>query len=342
MSTGRVAGDLRAILDMADRLEARAVDLADADLVGGEAMVNLAPVASMSDWERRNELAGDELIQFEDPDELWSSFQMLRFWSEQWRTDLGQDHEDPLWRPSLRTEAGFLRNPDVLAWAWDNEPHFDDFAADVERARRKLEDVLREGERAERLRVTCPDCAKDAAQDDENGALSDEQGLDGESHQCDSERPSDRRTAPRLIARYGATHAADRWKCPRCKHQFDRDAVRRAQASQMRTAGIAQRWITVADATSILRQQGGWRERTIHAWANDRTEVSAKVEHGVRLVWWPDMWRLHLLHRLDVNEAKRKAEERERRKADCVRRHGSDCWVFGRGCSESLARMTAV
>lgn len=320
------SSDLRAIIDMAHRLEARAVDLAGAEIPGGEAIVNLADVADMNTWGRRNELAADDLAQYEDPDELWSSFQMLRFWSEQWRTDLGMDYDDPRWRPSLVSEAEFLRNSDVLAWAWDNEPHYDDFAADVARARTKLEDVVREGQRAERLRVTCPDCA----QTHRNGDESDEQAEDGE-------RTAERRTAPRLVAVYGSNPNADRWKCPVCKHKFDHDAVQRARTSQMRQAGIAQRWIAVADAVSILRRQGGWREKTIRAWANDRTEVSATTRGTVRMVWWPDMWRLHLLHQLDVREARRKELDRAQRKAWCAVVHGEDCWRHGRGCSELLA-----
>lgn len=343
MTTTDVSRNLAAILDMAARLEARAIDRAgDHDIVGGEAMVNLAGVANLADWARRNDLADDALLAYEDPDELWSPFQTLAFWSEQWRTELGMDHDDPRWRPSIATEAGFLRNPDVLAWAWDNELHWDDFAADVATARTKLEAVLIEGERADRLRVVCPDCTKSIAEDAQNAALSDEQGLDGESHQCDSERPAERRTAPRLIAVYGTTRDADRWKCPACRHRFTAEDVRRASASQMRAAGVAERWLPLADAISIIRRHGDWREKTIRSWAADDTEVSTKVERGVRMVWWPDMWRRHLLHRWEVNEARRAEEERAQRRAACARNHGADCWVHRRGCSRILARAGAV
>lgn len=336
MST-KVAADLRAIIDMAARLEARAIDCADDEIPGGEATVNLAPVARPGDWARRNELAGDALAGYEDPDEFWSSYQTLRFWSEQWRIDLDMDHDDPRWQPTLVSEAEFLRNPDVLGWALDNEVHFDDFAADVGRARTKLENVLREGERAERLRVTCPDCAQPHV----DGGESDEQAGDGESPQCDSERPAERRTAPRLIAVYGDNEHGDRWKCPTCKHKFDADQVRRAQTAQMRRAGIAQRWITFADALAILRRQG-WREATVRGWAHDATEVSATVRNGVAHYWWPDLWRRHLLHRWEVNEDRKRAEDLERRKAECAKHHGPDCWIHRRGCGRVLAKATVV
>lgn len=340
----RVSANLRAIADMAQRLEERAIDRADDhDLPGGEAMVNLAPVADMSVWERRNELAGDALVAFEDPDEMWSSFQLLRFWSEQWRVELDMDHDDPRWRPSLASEAAFLRNPDVLSWAWDTEPHFASFVDDVQQARSRLEAVLMEGERADKLRVRCPDCTREAAQEAENAALSAEQVSGGESHQCDSERPAEPRTAPRLIAVYGPNKDADRWKCPTCKHKFTAAEVRRARASQMRLAGDAERWITVPDAVSILRKQGGWRESTIRAWANDAAEVSATVDDlGTRLVWWPDMWRLHSIQLWQSNENRRKAADLRARKAACRDAHGEDCWTRGRGCSQMLAPSRAV
>ncbi len=288
MSTLKVATNLRAIGDMAQRLEARAMDLANSPLMpGGDAMVNLAHVASLDTWLRRNDLSGDELAAGEDPDELWSPFQLLAFWSESWRTELGRDYDDPSWRPTIATEAAFLANVDVLAWAWDNEPHFEEFAADVATAKSRLEAILREGERADRIRVVCPDC--------ESGK--------------------------RLVVRYGATEDRDRWKCPACKHIFDADAVRRAWESQMRSAD-SQRWVPLADAVSILRGQG-WREETIRGWAKC---ADTKPGTGGLQVWWPDMWRAHLTHRQERDNAKREALDRARRKTACQRDHGEGCW----------------
>lgn len=339
MSITKVSTDLRAIIDMAERLEARAIDEATrgdrlgSGPLGGEAMVNLASVADMSAWLRRNDLAGDALVSYEDPDELWSSFQTLRFWSEQWRVDLDMDYDDPTWRPSLRSEAAFLRTPDVLNWAWDTEPHWDEFAADVATARRKLEDVLKEGDRVTLSRVACPDCTKRIAQDAQGGSPDDEQGFDGELHRWDSERPADRRTAPRLIAVYGDSDDEDRWKCPECRHRFTAAEVHDAGVAQKRAAGHTQRWLPLADAISILRKEGGWREKTIRTWANNTTEVSSEIRNGIRYVLWPDMWRCHLLHRWLIDERNRMVQERRQHRADCEREHGPDCWVHRRGCS---------
>jgi hypothetical protein len=92
--------------------------------------------------------AGDYDTSSEDPDDLWPAVQVLAFWSEDYRRQLHMDHDG--WRPTLVTEAKFLRNTDVAEWIWNNELHWDDYAADVARAKAKLENVLVEGERAER------------------------------------------------------------------------------------------------------------------------------------------------------------------------------------------------
>lgn len=303
----KVAQDLRAIVGMIARLETRVLDLANSALMpGGEAMVNLAGVADMGTWVRRDELASGDLAPYEDPDELWSPFQMLAFWSEGWRVELGQDYDDPAWRPTIATEAAFLRNHDVLTWAWDNEVHWDDFAADMATAKSRMESILLEGERAERIRVVCPDC--DAGK--------------------------------RLIIRYGASEDEDVWKCPACRHSFDADDVHRAYAKQLRGAGAA-RWVSLTDAIDVLRREGGWRSTTIRAWASSET-VETERRGGTRLVWWPDIWRAHLAHRRLRDVTRRKMLDLAQRKAYCGAAHGPDCWIRGRGCSEVNAEMTLV
>jgi hypothetical protein len=315
MSILKVSTNLRSIANMADRLSARALDLANSPLMpGGDAMVNLAHVADIDTWARRNDLSADALANYEDPDELWSPFQTLRYWSEQWREALNMDYfDDPRWRPTLRTETAFLANPDVLAWAWDHEVHYEAFASDVNLACTKLETLLHCGERPDRIRVVCPDC--------ESGK--------------------------RLIIRYGATEDEDQWKCPACKHRFDADAVQRAYAKQLRHASGA-RWVRLADAVSIMRKQG-WRDETIRGWVDgDRVEV-ATDDIWVMYVWWPDMWRAHLAHRQARDVAKAIANDRALRKAYCEEHHAPECWEEGhqgkpgqRGCAGITIESTAV
>lgn len=356
MSTVKVSINLRAILNMTDRLEARALDLANSPIMpGGDAMVNLAHVANFETWARRNDLSADELANYEDPDELWSPFQILRFWSEQWRVIFAMDYEDPAWRPTLRTEAAFLINADVLTWAWDHEVHFDDFAADVRSARARLEGILREGERPDRIRVVCPDC-------DSGKRLiiryAKAKVVGHACRCCGAYRPASADPLPRCpnlwcwsvappIEVTASDERDDTWKCPACKHRFDAAAVRRAHAKQLRSEGAA-RWVRLADAVSILRKQG-WRDDTIRDWADGEQVEVATDDTGSLFVWWPDIWRRHLAHRQERDNAKREMDERAARKAVCAEEHGEDCWADGhqgkpgqRGCARSLDRMTAV
>lgn len=264
MTTTAVAVDLRAIRGMAARLEARAVDLAGGDLPGGDATVNLAGVADLAIWRRRTELREEagtyDVGTYEDPDELWPPLQMLAFWSEAWRIELGHDHDDPRWRPTLASEAAFLANADVLEWAWNNEPHFDDFARDVATARRKLEVILRDGEQVDRVQVTC------------DGAM-------GEPHE-----------PRRLMLVYGRTPEDDRWKCPACRYRYDADAFNRLRAVQSNAA----RYIPLADAVRIL-DGFGVPEGRVRKWAEVDAEAGAWCEVDTRRVmtWWPAMWRRH-------------------------------------------------
>lgn len=149
----RVAQDLRAIIEeLYPRLREQAIHDANSRLMpGGAAMVALGDVANLEAWENRQQAserwgraytsAADE-----DPDEAWSAYQLLEFWSEQWRREHGAEYDG--YRTTIHTEANFIRS--MLDWAWGNEPAWDDFAADVRRARHRLEDVLSAGERAER------------------------------------------------------------------------------------------------------------------------------------------------------------------------------------------------
>lgn len=155
-----VAGDLRAVVAMHERLLAEAVHSANDPLMpGGKSMVELGPVANLETWanlidglERRwldyYGLPGEDMPNWaENEDDTWEPpLQTLLFWSESWRHERGYPLEGR--RPTIATEASFLRHS--VEWAWDHEPHFEDFAKDVAAARRCVEDTLHEGDRAER------------------------------------------------------------------------------------------------------------------------------------------------------------------------------------------------
>lgn len=258
----KVARDLTEIVDMHERLAAQAEHQASHPLMpGGPAMVALGNVANIEAWENRHQATeryrkAYTSVEDEDPDDAWSPFQLLEFWSEAWRREKGAEYDT---RPTITTEANFIRW--ALDWAWENEPAWDDFAADVRRARVRLENILSDGKRAERSRIVCD--------------------------QCEAQ--------PRLIVLRGSADdcSDDWWKCPGCKRRFDSDDVRRAHAKQLRSEG-AQRWVHQADAIGTLKAQGR-PERTVRAWlAEGEGEAYCDpVTHQV-WVWWPDLWRKHL------------------------------------------------
>lgn len=157
----KVARDLREIERMHAALFDRAVDMSRSrDLPGGDAMAALGNVGSPGEWAEL--LAAEELYHLsmcaktdhrqcryafvdEDDEEHEPPLQTLLFWSEAWRAEHGYELGR---RPTIRSEVNFIRG--VLDWAWDNEVHFDDFAADVRKVRSRLENLLRQGIRSER------------------------------------------------------------------------------------------------------------------------------------------------------------------------------------------------
>lgn len=260
--TARVARDLTEIAELHARLASQAEHQASHSLMpGGHAMVALGNVANLEAWENLNDATeryqrAYTSAEDEDPDDAWSPFQILVFWSEQWRREHGAEYDT---RPTILTEANFIRW--ALEWAWDNEPGWDDFAKDINRARVRLEDIVHAGKRVELSRIVCPDCE----------------------------------SKPRLIVIRGSEEdgSDDRWKCHLCRARLDPEAASRAHAKMLRSEG-AERWVHQADAIATLRTQGR-PERTIRAWLADGegNGYCDAVTHQV-WVWWPDLWHKHL------------------------------------------------
>lgn len=310
----KVARNLRAILDMAPLLTERGIDLSDDhNMPGGDALAALAPVALPSAWERRAELterawmdkhataealgtrvAADDKTRptFDEDDDLEPPLQALLFWSEDWRHQLGMDYGQD---PTLTSEANFLANADVIAWAIDHDPRFDHFVQSIADTRTRIETIVREGVQETRSRVVCDKCER----------------------------------GKRLVLVHGKGTRPDRWKCPACKARFDDDALRRAHARQMRAQGAA-RWVDRTEAIGVLRAQG-WQERTIRRWLTNDPDLVTRVYDtaGRVAVWWPDMWRKHLIETQARADRKRIAAERKARRDACKKDHGDDCWERG-------------
>lgn len=150
----KAARALTAILNLSGELREQAVNDANAQedrhsLPGGKAMIALAHVANQEAWTNRYMAAehfGRDAAYIEVEDDSWEPpLQTLCFWSEQWRAETGMEYDTV---PTLETEAKWLKYN--LDWAWSNELHFEDFLRDLAKARVRMENMLQEGERAER------------------------------------------------------------------------------------------------------------------------------------------------------------------------------------------------
>jgi hypothetical protein len=262
----KVARDLTEILQLHDALLTQAVHSANAlvdnhSLPGGRAMIELANVANVEAW-TNHQIATERYgraytsAEDEDPDDAWPAFQLIEFWSEQWRAEHGAEYGQ---RTTIASEANFLRYS--LNWAWDHEPHFDEFAADIRRARVRLEDIVYAGSRPQRTRIVCNKCE----------------------------------AAPRLLILHGVEDdlSDDRWKCPACKNFFDVGALREAHAAMLKSQG-AERWLHQRDAIDLLKSQDR-PERTVRQWLTDGVgdAYCDPVTHEV-WVWWPALWSKHL------------------------------------------------
>jgi len=262
----KVARDLTEIVNLADNLETQAIHKANDRLMpGGLATVDLAGVANLEAWGyqvdtamRLAYLIGDEPTELDDEDGWEPPLQTLCFWSEQWRREHGNEYG---LRPTIASEANYIRY--LLAWAYDNELGWDDFVADINAARTRLENVLHAGRRTERTRVPCANAT------------------------CERQ--------PRLVKTYDkdASGDLDGYRCPFCKMRYTQSDYERAHARQLRSEK-AERFVETADAIGTLRALGR-PERTIRKWFTN-CEVLAycdPVTHE-QLCWWPDLWTLHL------------------------------------------------
>lgn len=158
--TVKVAQDLREIEILCRQLIVQAVRRAGhPDMPGGAAMVMLAHVGDPDAYQRRVDEAerawwddpdaslDDRPPSYEDEDPDWEPpLQTLLSWSEAWRLERNAPLDGR--RPTVKSEAGFLRVS--LAWAYDHELHWSDFAADIRQARARIENELYAGIRDER------------------------------------------------------------------------------------------------------------------------------------------------------------------------------------------------
>lgn len=266
----KVARDLTEIENLACHLEAQALARANdrGYLPGGDAMVALVRVADLDEWgeliasaelrhyagcdkvdHRDCTVHGAEHVEDEDDQHAEDPLRTLLFWTDAWRSDHGYPLEGR--RPTLSTEASFIRH--MLNWAWDNEMKWDDFARDVNRTRRRLENILHAGRRTERSGVNCIEDA------------------------CERK--------PRLIKVYQRTAVEDHYKCPSCKARYTPQRYRLAKAELLNSQG-AERHVKAQDARDAIgRSSRTWRKWLRYWYVRSyRDPLTGQV-----WVWWPDV-----------------------------------------------------
>lgn len=263
----KVARDMSEILELKWMIRYKAIHSANdrSYLPGGDAMMRLAPTSNLEAWENKiqsgeaGRLPYPEHVADEGDDDDQPELRNILFWSEQWRVEHNLESDR---RPTLESEIGFLRQ--ILNWIWENEPHFNDFAKDINKCRVGLENHLYAGNRVERTRVPCnnPGCER----------------------------------RPRLIKLYGDRATEDRYKCPCCKKRYDQGDYEDAYAEQLRSEG-ARRFVKKVDAVSTLKAQGR-SEHTVRNWF-EACLVTAYCDLRTRQVfaWWPEIWHLHTITR---------------------------------------------
>jgi hypothetical protein len=262
----KVARDLTALIDYDEQLLTQAIHNANTQveghsLPGGDAMVALAPVASIVRWHQRvaqaehdwmtaravelpnypGLLVADSRERPEwgaDEEERWEPpLQTVRFWSDHYRNVKQQDWDHV---PTLVTEAKFLKFH--LDWILTHEPNADRFASDIAAARKRIEDLLSAGERSER-------------------------GVPCMYEECKGVRLV-RRLVPSRSKDGEKVWVQTDWYCPRCKRKWDEEtywrnvnaANERAQTEEI--AGAT--WCSVEYAARKVQRP----VKTIRTWVN--------------------------------------------------------------------------
>lgn len=251
----KVARDLREMENLYQALLVQAIHHARAridgtSLPGGEAMVALGPVGSPEQWQEW--VTSDEYHHFavcpkldhtrchfaervDDEDGIEPPLQTLLFWSEQWRIEHGYPLES---RPTITSEVRFLRW--ALEWAWRSLPEWADFERDVEDARKRLENLLMAGERAERGAPCLYETCKGARL---VRKLVPKRGKDGEK-----------------------TWDFSDWHCPKCKRSWDN----KRYAAMVTAAHEAAKFEDIAGetwcTTDYAARQVQRSESTIRQW----------------------------------------------------------------------------
>lgn len=266
-----IARDLRAIGELYIDLhwQVRA-STNDADFPGGRALNMMAPAATEQDWQKQYEIAEAAIWNSDRP---WTAFE--DYIDDQLDIDVHPVNVLGSWALLIREERNqptdlrqtLSRSMDYIAgsldWLLSTDEYGDavflavtEVAADLAKVRRAMENVLKSGKRAERVRVTCT------------------------NEKCERK--------PRLIKDYGAQARWDVHRCPACKTRYNEQQFRLARADNLASKGT-EKFVNIALAKSAVYAD----RRTFWSWM-DRMQTRAVCDIKTRqiMVWWPSVHEL--------------------------------------------------
>lgn len=281
----QIGGDLTAIEDMFAALQEEAENRhSDREMPGGDALVMLTRGADVEafGYAQISALVGripeDDVVLPNEYD-IEPPLSFLASWED----ILREERDQPVWlNPTIKRAAGYIRESIDWMLSLDEygEARFlavDDLSNSLGVVRRRMENILRDGTRAEFTRVKC---------------IVDE---------CE--------THPRLMKLWAAQVRWDRYRCPACRAEYDTKQFTQAKAQNLHDEG-ASRFVRPADASKA----SGVPKNTMRSWMRRGDVLTAlEVPTWSRLVWWPDV-RTRAVDR--AARLKAEAIERAKREAE--------------------------
>jgi hypothetical protein len=270
-----IAQSLTSIVVLYRDLEDEALHrYADKNMPGGDALNYLGPVANLEAYGYRqlSDLMGrtktraktkdGDLIADPETDDA-PPLLVLASWHDVIREHRGFAPSEV--RASITKEADGIRASIdwMLAEDHDGLPNFlpaDELAKDLRRVVARLENVLKAGERADRIKAECKFCPP----------------------------------APRLSVRHGANedHSDDSWFCSNCNAAYDIAGVSSCWRQMLVKRGDPPEWVSVMQASTALARS----PKSIRNWIKDENEagmpitpkVASRVENGRIQINWAD------------------------------------------------------
>jgi hypothetical protein len=262
-----VAIDLRDIVQLWQALPDEAPYRSGSEIPGGEAVMLLGPVANVEAWQHRYEAVEASACKADKPFETtyggldYAGDQVaelhpllvLATWEDAIRDERGQPTD---LRATVERAADYILKS--VEWMLGTNEYgdqnflgIDQLAIELKKVKAMLENILKDGIRADFTRVTCT------------------------QEKCE--------TKPRLMKTYGAQARWDGYRCPACKAEYDEDEFKKARAKNFRDSGT-EKFISADLAKDVIRAD----RRTFWSWMQrNKTRAVCDIKTHQVMVWWP-------------------------------------------------------